>query len=113
MKLAQVGSRLIDGAAKKMADDFFAAFSEAFMQDETVQDSQDVQADVSRKEPKPKRQWSVPRTVPFYLDYRLCGADHRHGARAMNVSIRVNGKSHSQTLRPTHCWSRFCVNIWG
>jgi carbon monoxide dehydrogenase subunit G len=25
-KLAQVGSRLIDGAAKKMADDFFAAF---------------------------------------------------------------------------------------
>ena len=47
-KLAQVGSRLIDGAAKKMADDFFAAFSEAFMQDETVQDSQDVQADVSQ-----------------------------------------------------------------
>jgi carbon monoxide dehydrogenase subunit G len=25
-KLAQIGSRLIDGAAKKMADDFFAAF---------------------------------------------------------------------------------------
>ncbi len=28
-KLAQVGSRLIDGAARKMADDFFAAFGEA------------------------------------------------------------------------------------
>ena len=27
-KLAQVGQRLIDGAARKMADDFFAAFSE-------------------------------------------------------------------------------------
>ncbi|MGI9328504.1 MAG: SRPBCC family protein [Pseudomonadales bacterium] len=27
-KLAQVGSRLLDGAARKMADDFFAAFSE-------------------------------------------------------------------------------------
>ena len=26
-KLAQVGSRLVDGAARKMADDFFAAFS--------------------------------------------------------------------------------------
>ncbi|MBL8711156.1 MAG: carbon monoxide dehydrogenase subunit G [Rhodospirillaceae bacterium] len=26
-KLAQIGSRLIDGAAKKMADDFFSAFS--------------------------------------------------------------------------------------
>lgn len=28
-KLAQVGSRLLDGAARKMADDFFAAFGEA------------------------------------------------------------------------------------
>ena len=28
-KLAQVGQRLIDGAARKMADDFFARFSEA------------------------------------------------------------------------------------
>jgi len=27
-KLAQIGARLIDGAAKKMADDFFKAFSE-------------------------------------------------------------------------------------
>ncbi|HKW39120.1 MAG TPA: carbon monoxide dehydrogenase subunit G [Burkholderiales bacterium] len=27
-KLAQVGSRLIDGVAKKMADDFFSAFNE-------------------------------------------------------------------------------------
>lgn len=27
-KLAQVGSRLIDGAARKMADDFFSAFGE-------------------------------------------------------------------------------------
>jgi hypothetical protein len=27
-KLAQIGSRLIDGTAKKMADDFFASFSE-------------------------------------------------------------------------------------
>ena len=28
-KLAQIGSRLIDGTARKMADDFFAAFGEA------------------------------------------------------------------------------------
>jgi len=27
-KLAQVGSRLIDGVARKMADDFFTAFNE-------------------------------------------------------------------------------------
>ena len=28
-KLAQLGQRLINGAAKKMADDFFARFAEA------------------------------------------------------------------------------------
>jgi hypothetical protein len=28
-KLAQIGSRLIDGVAKKMADDFFSAFNQA------------------------------------------------------------------------------------
>ena len=49
-KLAQVGSRLIDGAAKKMADDFFAAFSEAFMQDDTAQNTQDAQAEAPRQE---------------------------------------------------------------
>ena len=32
-KLAQIGSRLIDGAAKKMANDFFVSFSEACMND--------------------------------------------------------------------------------
>jgi hypothetical protein len=29
-KLAQIGSRLVDAAAKKLADDFFAAFNEKF-----------------------------------------------------------------------------------
>ena len=47
-KLAQVGSRLIDGAAKKMADDFFAAFSEAFMQDDSVQIGSDAQAEATQ-----------------------------------------------------------------
>ena len=49
-KLAQVGSRLIDGAAKKMADDFFAAFSEAFMQDDSAQNTQDALAEAPRQE---------------------------------------------------------------
>ena len=48
-KLAQVGSRLIDGAAKKMSDDFFAAFSEAFMQNDTAQGTQGAQADPSQE----------------------------------------------------------------
>ena len=47
-KLAQVGSRLIDGAATKMADDFFAAFSEAFMQDDSEQSARDTQADATQ-----------------------------------------------------------------
>jgi hypothetical protein len=36
-KLAQVGSRLVDGAAAKMADDFFAAFSKHFAQAQSAQ----------------------------------------------------------------------------
>ena len=38
-KLAQIGSRLIDGAAKKMADEFFASFSEACMDDNQERES--------------------------------------------------------------------------
>ena len=36
-KLAQVGSRLVDGAAAKMADEFFAAFSKHFAQAPSTQ----------------------------------------------------------------------------
>lgn len=35
-KLAQVGSRLVDGAAAKMADEFFAAFSKHFEQEQAA-----------------------------------------------------------------------------
>ena len=55
-KLAQIGSRLIDSAAKKMADDFFAAFSEACMQaDETPGGAtQEVEAQQAAK-PNPNQ----------------------------------------------------------
>ena len=43
-KLAQIGSRLIDGAAKKMADDFFASFSEACMHKNQEQDGASTEA---------------------------------------------------------------------
>lgn len=36
-KLAQVGARLIDGAAKKMAGDFFARFIRLLCQDESLE----------------------------------------------------------------------------
>ena len=42
-KLAQIGSRLIDGAAK-MADDFFASFSEACMHKNQKQDGASTEA---------------------------------------------------------------------
>ena len=40
-KLAQVGSRLIDAAARKMADDFFGAFSKAVAPDSLAVDVND------------------------------------------------------------------------
>jgi uncharacterized protein len=43
-KLAQVGSRLVDGAAKKMADDFFARFTKKFAAAEEVPQAQPAPA---------------------------------------------------------------------
>lgn len=43
-KLAQVGSRLIDSVAKKMADDFFKAFQQQLSPDATVQAATEVVA---------------------------------------------------------------------
>ncbi len=43
-KLAQVGSRLIDAAARKMADDFFSAFSTAVAPDSIAIASEDTSA---------------------------------------------------------------------
>ena len=42
-KIAQIGSRLVDGAAQKLADDFFARFAEAVA----------VKAGVATAEPSP------------------------------------------------------------
>lgn len=44
-KLAQVGSRLIDGAARKMADDFFGAFRREMGEDGTASDVPDAAQD--------------------------------------------------------------------
>ena len=51
-KLAQIGSRLIDGAAAKIADDFFARFSErlATPAPQVVEETADiVQASAGRR----------------------------------------------------------------
>ncbi len=42
-KLAQVGSRLIDGAARKMADDFFAAFGTEVSGEAPVSTAEEVE----------------------------------------------------------------------
>ena len=39
-KLAQIGSRLVDGAARKMADDFFAQFCQRFDPDAATEQEQ-------------------------------------------------------------------------
>jgi carbon monoxide dehydrogenase subunit G len=53
-KLAQVGSRLIDGVARKMADDFFARFNQA-----VVPVPQTVEAAATRKARIPVWAWIV------------------------------------------------------
>ena len=51
-KLAQVGQRLIDGVARKMADDFFAAFGEAVAPGQS-------EAVAAAAEPAAERRWPV------------------------------------------------------
>jgi carbon monoxide dehydrogenase subunit G len=52
-KLAQLGSRIIDGFAKKMADEFFNRFQEAVegpsVEDDTVTDAQNAEGDGTKK----------------------------------------------------------------
>jgi carbon monoxide dehydrogenase subunit G len=55
-KLAQVGSRLIDSVAKKMADDFFKAFQNELSPEVYVKPSTDT--------PKPTTQMALSNSVP-------------------------------------------------
>lgn len=45
-KLAQIGSRLIDGAARKMADDFFDQFSGQFLADLQLEEKDTLDAGI-------------------------------------------------------------------
>lgn len=51
-KIAQIGSRLVDGAAQKLADDFFARFSDA-----VVKESAPFAAPGPAVEASPPRRW--------------------------------------------------------
>lgn len=52
-KLAQLGSRIIDGFARKMADDFFSRFQDALEGPETTTDANsDAAAEVQGEAPK-------------------------------------------------------------
>jgi len=59
-KLAQIGSRLVDGAARKMADDFFAAFSQKLDPDSvaTPAEAPDAQA-AEEKQYESSGQWKI------------------------------------------------------
>ena len=50
-KLAQLGSRIIDGFAKKMADDFFEKFKDA------LEDPEEGAETDQAEEEKPKKGW--------------------------------------------------------
>lgn len=67
-KLAQIGSRLIDGTAKKMADDFFAKFieivSEKAIGDGAEAASPDVQAAQAPADPIPVATGAPPPPPP-------------------------------------------------
>jgi carbon monoxide dehydrogenase subunit G len=73
-KLAQVGSRLIDGVAKKMADDFFKTFVARIAPAEVVA-AAPAPAAPAREEPKFNPMWIVAAIIlaQFVLFYLLGG----------------------------------------
>jgi hypothetical protein len=59
-KLAQIGSRLIDGAARKMADDFFGDFAQVVQ----ARAAEDAAATVATAEPVPVAEPAPAATAP-------------------------------------------------
>lgn len=55
-KIAQIGSRLVDGAARKMADSFFAAFRQALTEPAGKDEQADEQAAAGNAEPSAPEQ---------------------------------------------------------
>jgi len=65
-KIAQIGSRLVDAAARKLADTFFARFTEAVSPDTTQETPAAEGAPAAAageneqtEEPKRKRSWTA------------------------------------------------------
>jgi carbon monoxide dehydrogenase subunit G len=61
-KLAQIGSRLVDGAARKIAGEFFKRFSAQLQGGESAPESQDASAeaeDGGEKQEKGKKSWTA------------------------------------------------------
>jgi len=58
-KLAQIGSRLVDGAARKMADDFFAEFSKRLDPDSVAVEAQGEGEPPSTSNYERSGQWKI------------------------------------------------------
>ena len=69
-KLAQVGARLIDGTAKKMADDFFGTFCEVVggaSDNDVTAGAAPTDESAGASAEKPKKNWSSPLTVGLII----------------------------------------------
>jgi len=62
-KLAQVGARLVDSTAKKMADDFFATFTEVVGGPSAAEAAPETAAPAPETSARPKKSWSSPLTI--------------------------------------------------
>ena len=99
-KLAQVGSRLIDGALRKWPTISLRHSARHVCRTTQCKLAATLRPKRRKLKPMSQRRWNVPKTVRDLFGYRLCSADHRHGACAMNVSLRVNGESHTLDVAP-------------
>ena len=81
-KLAQLGQRLINGAAKKMADEFFQKFAAAVSRRRVIVSGCRPAASGSRKYCRHSDRWTVPRTTGSRSARRRSRAEARQRSPA-------------------------------
>lgn len=81
-KLAQIGSRLIDSTAKKMANDFFGKFAELVATDETTEES---------PTPEPSSDIAVVSPAPASAAPEITSSDSESENKGLSPMVWVGG----------------------
>lgn len=96
-KLAQIGSRLVEGSAKKMADEFFAAFAEKVQASAPAETPTEPALETALEQLAPQADMHPAHPPAASASSTHAGA-HHHAAPAAAAAPAVEGLSNSRGL---------------